>query len=77
MKKPFTMFGKTKNITVRTFTNQKEDIPACKIWDKELWVEREEDWYALSALRKYTTRVVTREEWIKCDEVFNDILGIK
>jgi hypothetical protein len=71
MKAPYTIFGKTKLIPVSTFTRGKEDSPAKQTWDKELWVERGEDWYALLSVDLYekTVRVVKREIWLREKEV--------
>lgn len=59
---PFAMFGVTRNIPVVTYTNGKLDNPPKTSWDKEMWIEREEDWYGLP--RKGTVRVVTRQKWM-------------
>lgn len=61
---PYTIFGETRLVPVKIYKD-------CKItddteWDEELWVERGEDWYALSC-REYDSkriRVVEREAWM-------------
>jgi hypothetical protein len=65
---PYKMFGKTKMVPHITYTNQKEDIPAKSSWDDTLWIERGEDWYALSSLRNKTILVVKREDFINAEE---------
>lgn len=67
MKAPYTIFGKTKNIEVVTWTNNKQDRPAKHKWDDTLWIERGEDMYALMAYARKgkTVRIVRREDWLR------------
>lgn len=37
MKAPYTIFGKTKQIPVVTYTDGKIDTPPKTIWHKEMW----------------------------------------
>lgn len=66
MKIKYTMFGKTKLVEVRLHN---EDKPGPH--EETLWVERNEDWYALSSpqLRDKKVAIVTREEWLRASEV--------
>jgi len=52
---------------VVTYTNNKQDKPSKKSWDDTLWIERGEDWYALSYYKRNnkTVRIVTREDWLR------------
>lgn len=68
MKAPFTMFGKTKQIPVVTYTDGKLDTPPNTTWHKEMWIEREEDMYGIP--RKGTVRIVERRAWMK-DEPYD------
>jgi hypothetical protein len=63
MKLPYTMFGKTIDIPVVTYTDNKLDDPPKSTWDREMWIQREEDWYGLPT--KGTVRVVERSVWLK------------
>lgn len=74
MKKvPFTIFGQTLMIPHRTWTNNKEDIPAKDKWDATLWIERGEDWYALMsyAHQKKTVLICERQDWLKARDNWN------
>jgi hypothetical protein len=64
--KPHTKFGETKLLPVKVWYNGKID-PSITEWDETLWVERSEDWYALSSssLRDKRVRIVERNEWLK------------
>jgi hypothetical protein len=71
-KAPYTMFGKTKNVKLVTYTNGSDgrpqlDNPPKSKWDNEIWIERGEDWYGLHHYTKNgkTVRVVTREDWLR------------
>jgi hypothetical protein len=66
MNKPYTIFNETKNIPVKVWYNDKIQ-PDLIEWDEELWVERPEDWYALSSpqLRNKRVRIVERSVWIR------------
>jgi hypothetical protein len=65
MNKPYTIFNETKNIPVKVWYNDKIQ-PDLIEWDEELWVERPEDWYALSSprLRNKRVRIIERSVWI-------------
>jgi hypothetical protein len=68
---PFTMFGQTRMVPLRTYTDGKDDFPYYKgNWADTLWVERGEDWYALMSreLRGKTVLVVRREDWLSSPE---------
>jgi hypothetical protein len=60
---PYTIFGRTIDVPVVTYTDGKRDNPPKRIWDKEMWIEREEDWYGLP--NKGIVRVVERQEYLK------------
>lgn len=67
MKAPYTSpWGETKIVPV-VIHGFHGIISGETTWDEELWVERDEDWYALQSpqLRNKKVRVVTREEWLK------------
>jgi hypothetical protein len=68
MKAPYTIFGQTKQILVVTYTDGKLDTSPKTIWHKEMWIEREEDWYGLPT--KGTVRIVERKAWMK-DEPYD------
>lgn len=68
MKAPFTIFGKTKQIPVVTYTDGKIDTPPKAVWQKEMWIEREEDMYGIP--RKGTVRIVERRAWMR-DEPYD------
>ena len=34
-------------------------------WCSEIWVERGEDYYALSHYKNKTVRIIEREDWLK------------
>ena len=61
----YSLFGETKEIPVEVYVNSK--LTDLKEWDITLWVERAEDYYALSAPehKDKRVRIVTRENWIK------------
>lgn len=69
MKAPYTMFGKTLMVKVRVYGDDGYEIPGATEWDKELWVERGEDMYALMSPqhRGKRTRVVYREDWLAAE----------
>lgn len=63
---PYTIFEETKMMPVEIHTpDNKWEYSGT--WDDELWIEREEDWYALSSpqLKDKRVRVVRREQWIR------------
>lgn len=63
MKAPYTIFGKTKDIPVVTYTNGKRDDPPKSSWGREMWIEREEDWYGVP--NKGTVRTIERQAWLR------------
>lgn len=63
-KAPFTMFGKTLDVKLITYTDGKVDAEPKEDWVDTLWVERGEDYYALSHYRGKTVRVVQRSDWL-------------
>lgn len=66
MNAPHTEFGKTKLVPVKVWHNGKE-IESTS-WDDVLWIERGEDWYALSSpeLKSKKVRIVERDVWLRC-----------
>jgi hypothetical protein len=66
MNAPYTIFGQTHNIPVKVWYRDKID-PTLTEWDETLWIERGEDWYALScdSLRDKRVRIVERNVWIR------------
>lgn len=65
MKAPYTTFGQTRMIPVVTYTDGKLDVPPKTVWHKDMWIEREEDWYGLP--RKGTVRIIERKVWLGDD----------
>jgi hypothetical protein len=65
MKAEYTIFGETKLIPL-VVRHKGEEIQS-KEWDETLWIERGEDWYALSSpqLRDKRVRIVERSVWLK------------
>jgi hypothetical protein len=63
---PYTIFGQTRNVPVKVWYKDKID-PELTEWDEELWVERGEDWYALSndSLKNKRVRIIKREDWLR------------
>lgn len=61
---PYSIFGKTADVKVEIYVdaNYIDDIPK---WDKELWVERGEDWYAFANTDFKGKRVIKRDEWLR------------
>lgn len=67
---PFTMFGQTKMVPHKTWTNNRQDTPAKDHWVHTLWVERGEDWYGLMTFgRDKTVLVVDREDFLSAPDV--------
>lgn len=63
---PYSAFGRTLDVELVTYTDAKKDETPAHAWDHTLWVERQEDWYALLAFPQGTTvRVVEREMWLR------------
>jgi hypothetical protein len=65
VKAPYTKFGETRLIEVKVWNKGKYE-PDLHEWDEEIWVERAEDWYALSSqeLKNKKVRVVERRDWL-------------
>lgn len=67
MNAPYTIFGKTKNIPVKVYLNNKEI--ESDTWDEEWWIEREEDWYGLMSCKDKKVRIIERDIWLKTEPV--------
>lgn len=67
MKAPYTIFNKTHDVSVVTYTDGKVDDPPKSTWDKDVWIERGEDWYAFCnpEWSKGTVRVIERDAWLR------------
>lgn len=67
MKAPYNIFGKCKLVEIKVWFNNKEI--ESDIWDEELWVERGEDWYALSSsgLKNKKVRIIERDIWLNSE----------
>ena len=66
-KAPYTAFGKTRILPVVVRYQRKEvDIP----WESTLWIERDEDWYALRD--DVPTRIIKRSEWLLANTLNDD-----
>lgn len=65
MKINYTMFGETRLVSVSKLHNMKEGDQH----DEVLWVERDEDYYALLSpqLRDKKVVVITRHEWLNSE----------
>jgi hypothetical protein len=63
---PYTFFDTTLPVLVKTmeYPWKEFDNPPKDKWDKELWIERAEDWYALSSLKGKVVRIVERNMWL-------------
>lgn len=63
---PYTIFGKTKEVPVKVWQNNKQ-IDS-DTWDTDLWVERSEDWYALMSKEMVNkkVRIIERSVWLRC-----------
>lgn len=73
MKAPYALFKSTpaRMVEVVTYTDGKKDDPPKDVWDKDLWIERGEDWYALCN-KDYahgTIRVIERSEYLRSREL--------
>lgn len=70
MRAPYTIFNQTKDVPVAVWYQGKFD-PTLTEWDETLWVERGEDWYALSSpqLRDKRVRIVERELWLRSKQI--------
>lgn len=62
---PYTIFGQTRDVVI----NIVNDPNNTGEWDAELWIERGEDWYALSSpeLINKRVRIIKRDVWISAD----------
>lgn len=60
---PHTEFGKTKNIPVVVYLNNK--IIESNSWDETMWIERPEEMYGLMAsnLKNKKVRVINSDIW--------------
>ncbi len=72
IKIPFTKFNETKNLIVNIYYQNKRIDST--VWDQELYIERDEDWYALMSpqLKDIKVRVITKKEWDYCYETVNE-----
>jgi hypothetical protein len=61
---PYTVFGKTLEIPIVTWTNNKEDVPHKKEWHEDYYIEMPEDWYGLAGYAREgkTVRVITNRD---------------
>ena len=59
-------FGKKSMVPHVTYTSGVLDPIPQFSWDKELWIERGEDWYALNSYKKTnkTVLIVRREDFL-------------
>lgn len=64
---PYKIFDEIRMVPLVTYTNQKKDDPPKDDWHDDLWVERDEDWYALMSpsLKNKTVRIISAEEWAR------------
>lgn len=71
MNAPFTIFGKTKDVPVVTFTEGIQDKEPKAEWRETYWTERGEDYYAFlnPEFKRGTIRVVERVVWLRCKEI--------
>lgn len=71
MKAPYTIFNQTRMVEVEVYHNGNKITDT--EWDDELWIERGEDWYAMSSpqLRGKRVRVIMREQWLRGERVNN------
>jgi hypothetical protein len=60
----FTKFGETKSVPATLYNMTEDETP-----DELLWVERQEDWYALQStqLKDKKVAVVRREDWLTAE----------
>ena len=66
MKIKLTKFGKTKLVNASPHNMKEDETP-----DEILWVEGNEDYYALMA-KSYKNKkvaIVTREDWLRAEEI--------
>ena len=66
----YSAFGKVKNIPVVLFKNN-QIVQKNVQWDETLWIERDEDYYALMSdtYKNKIVRIVTRESWFQSEEI--------
>lgn len=64
---PYTAFKKTKLVPLKVW--QAGKFIDSTDYDEVLWIERGEDWYALSSLSSKRVLVVQRDEWLRAEEV--------
>lgn len=66
MKKPYTIFGETRNVPVKVYFNG-HLVKSFTEWDEDYWIERGEDWYGLmsSGMKNKRVRVIERDIWLK------------
>lgn len=64
MKVYYEMFGKKKLLPVIVYFSGHQVDPEDG-WEETLWIERNEDWYALMSptLKAKRVRIMTKEEW--------------
>jgi len=64
-KTTYTAFGETRELPLVVYRSGKlsDDLE----WQETLWIERNEDWYALlsSQLRDKTVRIIERGAWLR------------
>lgn len=59
-----TFFGKTKLVRATPHNMEENEDHDCV-----LWVERGEDYYALSSMKNKKVAIVSRHDWIKSKEI--------
>lgn len=66
MKIKLTKFGQTKWVKATPHNMREDEIP-----QKILWIEREEDYYALmnAAYASHRIAIVRREDWLRAEEI--------
>lgn len=64
MKAYYEMFGKKKLLPVIVYLGGHQVDPEDG-WEETLWIERNEDWYALMSqtLKAKRVRIMTKQEW--------------
>jgi hypothetical protein len=67
--KPYTQFGKTKEVLVIVYLNN--ELIESDTWDLEMWIENGTDMYGLMStqLKNKKVRIIRREDWIRSREV--------
>lgn len=73
---PVTMFGKTRMCLGYIIHNTDSSSPpqVDDEYDKMLWIERGEDWYALMSrsMRDKRVLIIQREDWLCTKELSSD-----